>query len=334
MSRWLRRVCSEAARLGLGPRPADRPNGITAMVRVRGEEPWIEPSIRSVEAFANEILVLDNGAGPSTRRRLDALADTLGSRLRVERCPELDLFDLSDRGLARARFRWIIRWDADLVAHTSGPGDIRRLREHLLGVDRSRYELWHVPAVEVAGDLRHQLPAMGFRNDGQVVVWSRALRYVKNTRTLPGGALEPHARVLRPDRPVRQTLEALRTPIYYRVRRWPRPAYFHVNVKSARHMLLRHFWLDWVDAVAGGSRLTQEAYVVRRVAEEWGIHDLAEAERRYVERYCALLVPFDAAACGPYPDLLRPHVDAARYRLEYRDGVVTGRREPGDGSST
>jgi glycosyltransferase involved in cell wall biosynthesis len=305
----VRATLAMAPLVGLVPRPEPRPNGITAVVRVRGEEEWIEPCLRSIEGFADEVVVLDNGAGPLTRARVEALRDVFGERLVIERCPELDLVRLSNRGLARARFRWVVRWDADMVAHTSGPADIRGLGAYLRGRDRRRYELVHVAAVEVAGDLRHQLPGMRTRHDGQVVVWSRALEYVINRRTLDPSELEPHDRVLRGPGPVHRALEALRTPPYYRIARWERPAYFHVNVKPPRHMLLRHFWLDWVDAVAGGSPLSHEAYVARRVADEWGVGDLAEAERRYLERYRALLVPFDAAACGPYPELLRPYLE-------------------------
>ncbi len=329
---YLRAVSALAPLVGLVSRPEGRANGITAIVRVRGEEEWIVPCVRSIEAFADEIVVLDNGAGPVTRTRLEELAPSFHGRMQIDRCADLNLVQLSNRGLGRAGYRWVIRWDADMVAHTSGAGDIRHLRGYLLGVDRRRYELIHVAAVEVAGDFFHQLPGLRVRHDGQAVVWSRALRYVLIRRTREVSEVEPHDRILRHRRPVHRALEALRTPPYYRIGRWERPAYFHVNVKPARHMLLRHFWLDWIEAVAAGANVSQEAYVARRVAEEWGVRDLAEAERRYMERYCALLVPFDAAACGPYPDLLRAQLDDPRYRLEYRDGIVTGRWERHEGA--
>jgi hypothetical protein len=73
-----------------------------------------------------------------------------------------------------------------------------------------------------------------------------------------------------------------------------------------RRLLVRRRYARYVDALAGGARVSQEAYAARRVVEEWGVRDLAEAERLYAERYHALLVPFDEATCGPYPELLRP----------------------------
>jgi hypothetical protein len=46
-----------------------------------------------------------------------------------------------------------------------------------------------------------------------------------------------------------------------------------------------------------------------------------------MRQYCRGLVPVDHALCGPYPELLRPSVEAARYEVAYEDGVAVGRRE-------
>lgn len=323
----LRFVASFGPVVGLVSRPEPRPNGITAFVRVRGEEEWIEPCLLSIRDFADEILVLDNGASQETRNVLDRLRAPLGNLLRIEQCPQWDLFQLSNAGLKMARFRWMIRWDADFVAHTNGPGDIRNLRRYLLRLDPRRYFLVYVAASEVAGDLFHQFPDLRVRHDGQVVIWSTEIGYVGIRRTVAVDDLATPDRVLRDGGSVSRALEALRTPCYYRALRWDHPAYFHVNVKSARHMLLRHFWLEWLDASLRGTALTREEYVSRRVQEEWKMPGLAEAEHFYVNAYCKQLVPFDAHRCGPYPELLVPYLREPRYWVEYRDGTIIGRNE-------
>lgn len=323
----VRLLASYAPLAGLAPEPEPRPNGISALVRVRGDEEWIEPCLRSVRAFADEAVVLDNGAAPDTRESLARVAGELGGFLRLESCPDLDFVTLSNRGLALARYRWLIRWDADFVAYTSGPHDIRGLRRYLLDLDPRRYYLVYVRAAEVAGDLFHQFPDLRDRYDGQAAVWSAALRYVAIGRTLPVERLATPDRVLRNGGTVRHTLEALATPRYYRVTRWPAPAYLHVNVKSGRRLLLRHFWLEWLDASRRAPAPPLDEYVRRRVREEWGLGDLDAAERAYVTAYCKRLVPFDAARYGPYPDALTAYLDRPRYRVEYRDGVVVGRSE-------
>lgn len=313
---WLRSLCSLAPLVGLIPKPEDRPNGISALVRVRGEEPWIEPCLLSIREFADEIVVLDNGASPETQTALDRLRDPLGELLRLERCPHLDLFQLSNLGLAKVRFRWVIRWDADFVAHTSGPEDIRHLRRYLLALDARRYYLVYLPAAEVAGDLFHQFPDRRIRCDGQVHTASRWARYVPVRRTLSRSALAFPDRVLRHARTLGVALESLHVPKFYGVHRWNTVAYFHVNVKSTRHMLLHHFWLEWLGQ---GDRLafpTLESYARAQIRDRWGMTDLEAATHRFMARYCQGLVPFAPERCGPYPELLRPFLNKPKHRVE------------------
>jgi glycosyltransferase involved in cell wall biosynthesis len=326
-ARFARAVASWMPVTGLAPRPPALPNGISAMVRARGDEEWIEPCLRSVRALADEIVLLDNGASADARAAVARAKEELGPALRVVDCANDDLVTLSNRGLAESRFRWVIRWDADFVAHTDGPYAIDRLRDFLLGLSPRRYFLVEICAAEVAGDLHHQFPDLRYRCDGQAAVWSPALRYVAVQATAPVERLATPDRVLRAVGPVRRTLESLWSPRYYRVLRWREPAYLHVNVKDGRHMLLRHFWLEWLDATASGDPVAWEDYVTRRVEREWGCADLAAAERCYVAAYCRGLVPYDPARSGPYPALLEPYIESPRYRVVYRDGVITGRSE-------
>ena len=322
-----RSACSLAPLLGLVPKPDYRPDGISAVVRVRGEEEWIEACLFSIRHVADEIVVLDNGASHRTLKTLDGLRDTLGRTLRIEACPHLDLFQLSNLGLAMARFRWVIRWDADFVAHTSGPGDIRQLRQYLLGLDPRRYYLVHVAAAEVAGDLFHQFADLRVRLDGQVHTASHWARYVPVQRTLRGPEVATPARVLRKEPILRITLESLRVPKFYRILRWERVAYFHVNVKSGHHMLLRHFWLEWLRDAEAGDFPTLESYALAQIRERWGIKHMDDAIRHFMGEYCRCLVPFDPGRCGPYPELLRPYLDRPGYRVESRDGHIVGRTE-------
>jgi len=323
----IRTVAAWAPLVGLVPRPPDRPNGISAVVRVRGEEEWLEPCLRSIEAFADEIIVLDNGAAPATAASLARVRDHLGARLRVDHCPELDLFALSNRGLDTARLRWVVRWDADFVARTEGEHDIRRLREFLLALDRRLYHVVYLPAAEVAGDLAHQFPDRRIRVDGAVHTASASARYVAVERDLPLASLPYPDRVLREGAALRVRFESMRFPRYYRVHTWPAVTYLHVDVKSRRHMLLRHFWLEWLREVANGHSTTLEAYALARIADRWCIADPSAAAEAFMARYCAGLVLFDAARDGGYPAALRPYLDRPRYRVEYSGGRPVGRAE-------
>ena len=325
--RTARLALSFAPRLGIVARPDARPEGISAMVRVRGEEEWIEPSVLSLRDFADEIVLLDNGAAPAARAAIDRLAGALGPRLVRVDCPALDLFAVSNLGLARARYRFIVRWDADFVGHTDGPGDLRALRRYLLALDRRRYFRVVLPAAEVAGDLRHQFPDRRLRYDGDAHTASSSARFARVTRDLATDTLDAADRPLRERPRVRVALESLAVPPYYAVVRWPRVAYFHVHVKSARHLLQRHFWLEWLAEADTVRYPTLAAYALEQARVRWGIADRDAAAAHLVRQLCAGLVPFDAAACGPYPALLRPHLARGRYAVEYAGGHIVGRRE-------
>ena len=322
-----RRVLSLAPVLGLVARPEPRPDGISAIVRVRGEEEWIEPALLSITDFADEIVVLDNGASSAAREAIDALAERLGSQLVRVECPALDLFEVSNLGLARARYRFVVRWDADFVAHTEGPGDVRHLRHHLLTLDRRRFFRIVIPAAEVAGDLRHQFPDRRLRFDGEAHTASARARYVKVTRDTPTESLGAADRPLRGRARLTLALEALALPPVYAILRWPTVAYFHVHVKPARHLLLRHFWLEWLAEPDTARYPTLESYAREQARIRWGIGDADAAAEHLMRRLWAGLVPFDESVCGPYPALLRPHLDVSRYTVQYAGAQIVGRRE-------
>jgi glycosyltransferase involved in cell wall biosynthesis len=288
--------------------------GVSALVRARDEEDWIEPSLRSLEGFADEIVVVDNGSTDRTLERARALVGRLAVDLRVHEAPGLDHAALSNDVLGRARFRWVIRWDADFVAHTTGPHALAGLRAVLDAVPPWRHVCLHPALVELAGDLFHQRPATRVRWDSHCLTWAPALRYqVATVRTAAARG-----------RPRRLAVESLRLPLYYRIRRWETPAIFHVDVKPARRMLLRHFWQEWWAERPG---LTLEEYARRRAAIEWGTPTLEVAAKEVVLRACRDLAPFDPAAWGGYPELLRPAVARPRYRILYERGAVVGRRD-------
>lgn len=325
-ARLVREIASFAPRARLVPRPPRRPEGVSALVRVSGDEEWIEPCLRSLSDFADEVLILDNGAAPETLERVAAARGLLGGRLRRIDCAGADLPEVANCGLAESRFRWAFLWDADFVARTTGPCAIGRLKAFLSGLDTRRYHLVHVRALELAGDLRHRFPELPERYDPHGLTAGGPARYVWRARRMAPATAPVWYRPLRGSAPAQFRLryDTLRTPKYYRVLRWDEACVFHVNVKSARRTLLRHFWLEWL---AAGDPGGLEAYARRRVREWWGTEDLDAAGARFMEEYCRPLERVDEALIGGYPEALAPHLAREAYRVLYRDGRIVGRAE-------
>jgi glycosyltransferase involved in cell wall biosynthesis len=300
----IRFLTSFAPVLGIVAKPETKPNGVTAVVRVRGDEEWIEPSLLSIRDFADEIIVLDNKASTKTLESLDQLKSHLGDLLKCETYHDLDIYQLSNLGLRKAQFRWVVRWDADFVAHTNGKGDIRNLRLHLL-----------------------QLADLRTRSDGQIHTASRWAAYIPVLRRLEVSAVPLPDRILREGSTLKITKESLKVPKFYQILRWNEAIYFHVNVKTAWHTLNRYFWLEWLGQGNFRTYPTLESYTLSQIQDRWGISDPEDAARFFMRHYCQGLDVYHSKLCGSYPELLRPFLERPKYLVQYKDREIIGRTE-------
>ena len=262
LSRYLRNGLSTLPSLGLISQP-DRPQGVSVIMRVKNEKDWITVSIESIKSMADEIVILDNGSTDGTYQTLRELASTHENLIKLERRPRLDHCSLSNSALNQTRFRWIFRWDGDMVAHTTGKYTIQNLRKRLLALDPRRYYLIYLRHINLSGDLGHQ--------DSKEMVHIE--EYVHT--------YSPEARYIHPGR-----FEAIKVPKYYRVLFWYDPYSFHVNVKPARRMLLRYFWEDWMELKDYQRFPTLEDYVAEKIESEFGTTSWEDAQWICLQKIC------------------------------------------------
>jgi glycosyltransferase involved in cell wall biosynthesis len=303
LRRFLRCIVSHGpkARLMRGP---SRPNGISVMVRVKDERDWIEASIASLRSLADEILIGDNGSKDGTYELLTTIAEKDKDQVKLWQQPDLDICELSRFLLWQTKFRWIFRWDADMVAHTSGEYDIANLRDRLLKLDPRRYFVIYLRHVNLAGDLLHQDSKEMVHIEEYIYTFSEKVRYVHPGR-----------------------FEAAKFPKYYRPLFWYEPYGFHVDVKPARRMLLRHFWEEWMELKDYERFPTLEDYVKAMIESEFSTNSWEEAQRICVQRVCSNYIRYDPEIFGPYPDLLKPYLENSKYKLRYENGKIVGRDE-------
>lgn len=308
-NRWrrlVRQALSLAPRLGLVQQP-DRPAGISAFVRVRDEVDWIAMSLRSLQGFADEIIVVDNGSTDGTQEAVHAAAASSELPIQLHEKPDLSYTDVSNFALEQARFAWAFNWDGDFVGHTSGAHALSVLRRRLLELDRRRYFLVHLRLINLAGDLQHQ--------DRRARVHYQ--EYV-HTRC-------EHARFVH-----ESTFEAIRVPKYYHSLFWYEPYVFHVNIKPVRRLFLRQFWDEWL----GGKQFDRfpgvEDFARHRFADVYGVDSWEQAQRLFFQQYGEHLVPYDSDAFGNLPDILQQAAADPVYRIIKADGgVVVGRNDLG-----
>jgi len=308
----LRKILSRAPAIGLAPRPEGRPRGISAIARVKDEEEWIEPCLRSVSDAVDEVIVVDNGSTDRTPEILARVADALAPKVRLFSRPGLDHVDLSNFALAQATYRWVLKWDGDFVARTTGPCAIAGLRERILGLPPSRHFHVRLTCVELMGDLWHQCPGWELRHEPFASVRSPALRFVRVSRTLDGPP-PGWPRILRdPRAPFPIHFEDVKVPLYYEVAQWPEPYFFHLQIKKPLRMYLRDCWADWAENPPLQGRFARlEDYALHRAQRVWSVSTLAEAADAYMARVRELLIPYSVERFGEHPDLLKPYLEAS-----------------------
>lgn len=280
------------------------PDGISIMMRIKDEADWIKPSIESIHGIADEIIVVDNGSTDGTYEILEEMASNERGLIKLWRKPDLNHCELSNFSLEQTNFRWIFRWDGDMIAHTSGDHNILTLRERLLSLNSKRDYLIYLKHINLSGDLFHQNPEEMVHIEEYINTYSAQAHYVHPGR-----------------------FEAIKVPKYYRPLFWYEPYSFHVNVKPARRMLLRYFWEEWMELKDYKKYPKIEDYFNEKIKDEFGTDSWKEAERFCVKRVCNNFVRYDPQIFGPYPDLLKPYLEKPKYRLIYKDGKIIGRNE-------
>ncbi len=299
-----RALISWAPVLRAVPRP-DRPQGLSAVVRVKDEETWLSVSIQSIAAVADEIIVGDNGSTDRTPEILRELQEELHGRLIVLRQPELDIRDLTNVLIERTRFRWVIRWDADFVGRTDGPQSMFHLRKWLSDHDPRRYFFIYPRMIEVCGDLFHQRPATATRADCHCFTYSDHLRYVYGW----------------------SGYESPKVPPWYRVLRYEIPTFFHVDVKPPQRMFLSSLWKQYLTDPERERYPGFETYLKTQLKEGWSTQEINEAASLWAGTAFQDLVPYDRERFGDYPTLLSPFLKKPIYRLRYGGSkIVTQQR--------
>ena len=299
----VRFLASVATWVGSAPSPQGRKAGISALVRLKDEETWIEASLRSSRGLFDEYVVVDNASTDRSRAIVENLQREEGFPITLLSSTSSSLAEVSNLGLHQTQYRWVIRWDADFIAWTSGPRAIANLREKILSLPTRRHAVIYLTAIDLLGDLWHCSPGTT-RSEDYLFTYSPSLHFLMLPR-----------------------FDALRYPKHYPVTRWTEPWFLHVNVKPMLHHFIRPYWSRWLSANDYSTYPTLDSFVQAHFQADWGTDDVQAAASQFINELCQGLTRYDPAVWGEHPEILRPYLDDPTYQVDYKDEQIIGRND-------
>jgi len=302
-------------KLGLVPKPRRRKPGISAYICIKNEAQWIEPTLRSISPFVDQFSIVDNGSTDDTFSIVKRVAAELRLDYVIESVPDADFGEVRDIGLKNTTRSWVLRWDGDMIARTTGGETLRRLRDYIFSLDQDRYYTIYFPHIQLEGDLFHQNPDELIHSEEYLFTYSPKLHHKKKGR-----------------------LREVMYPLYYKRMYWWNPSSFHIaSLYDPVTLIKRKYWEAWRNLadydspcsriVAAGSLPTLESYTKTRIREEYGTESLEEAGVLHLRERFSNLVPYDHEKFGDYPALLKPYLDTLQRRIVYRNGHIAGRTD-------
>ena len=173
----VRSVTSLAPALGIIPKPgAHREDGISAVVTIRNE-PWLEPALLSIRGLVDEVVITDSSTIDISRtiKKLERE----GMNIKYERMSP-GIPGQLERAIKLSTKKWILRWDGDVIAYTSGEKDVMRLKKFIDKIPPWKYCYVHFKLLQVDQDFFHTRKA--FHREAYLFNYSPAL--VKRGRLL------------------------------------------------------------------------------------------------------------------------------------------------------
>ncbi len=109
--------------ISLHGKPKDK-FGLSMMIACKDSEEWIEQSILNVINVADEVIVIDGSDGDKTESIIKNLSNQKIRYFKSYNKSKQDKWGgfVSDLNfeLKKCSFRWVFKWDADMVAETDG----------------------------------------------------------------------------------------------------------------------------------------------------------------------------------------------------------------------
>jgi glycosyltransferase involved in cell wall biosynthesis len=282
--------------------------GITAVVAMKNESYTLPFCLESLIGFADQIVIVDNGSEDDSLQKARAFKAQHEGKLEIDiiEMPHGLLGDCREAGLQHTRYQWHLRWDADMVAKTSGINDIRQLRYKILQDDTPRSI--QLPRINIFGDLLHVHKAINVLDPGEpILVWfSKHVCYREYGK-----------------------FDTIRIPYYYKQQQEDKYYYFHCSgLKSDDNLIHRFHYFTWREQVNKYPKgnippSVRDFHIFKQKRNQYlfGTNDIRSIKFRYQRQLVSQFEKYNTEKFGEYPEILAREInnEQQRFRVIYKD---------------
>jgi len=257
---------------------------VSAMMRVKDEEWWIEPSILSIKDLVDEYVIIDQSRYDKTPEIIDEIKDIYGLNIIHIRDFTVDFVEVSNTALKLTKCKWILRWDGDYIAREELTPTIKALIQKL---DPRKYYNVYWPHINFEVDLFHINIGDPLHIEHWLVTWSPKIRFIPLSY-----------------------FEFLYTPPYHKRIDINKPLSLHLRTVKPPLRLLE--WKYWWEMRRKGilGKVELYEYIKQKIKEDFNVDDIHEAALKFLSQLRSRnhIGKYDPSIWGDYPKVLKDHV--------------------------
>lgn len=280
--------------------------GITAVVSARNEEFTLPLCLKSLIGVVDQVVCIDNGSDDRTLEIMKKFKSENEGSIEVDilEMPGALLGDCRNAGLDHTRYKWHLRWDADMVCRTTGDESMILLRD-VIKDDRPR--TIQLPRTNLRGDFHHTRKELAIDPGEPILVrFGAHIKYVEYGK-----------------------FDVIRVPFYYTMVKESKRYYFHLEgLKSDDSMVYRRQYFEWRELFNSYSDNNRPESVsdFENYKREWCLREFETADRkelkwRFNRLNCHMLSPVNKVEFGEYPKVLVDEMNQKdqQYRIVMKD---------------
>ena len=282
--------------------------GISAVVAMKNEEYTLPFCLESLIGFADQVVIIDNGSEDNSLNLAKKFKSDHEGQVEVDiiELPGALLGDCREAGLKATRYQWHLRWDADMIAHTDGEFDMKKLRAKTL-LDTTPRTI-QLPRINLTGDLTHVVKPKDWDEGEPILIWfNQDICYQEFGK-----------------------FDTVRVPKYFIQVKESINYYFHCQgLKSDMNLIHRFHYFRWRELYNRypKNQIPRELenyddFVNKRNICLFESSDQKSVKYRYNRQLVHTFEKIDIDKYGYYPEILRSEMNKEnqRFKINYVDG--------------